>query len=157
MNNSIPSCSAQQPCNKDFEHVPALTDDCICAAPFGVGLRLRSPSISDFPPHRSEFEQWITKSVNLDYYQLFIHSVAWEIGPRLGMFLKFYPLRTNDSGINDFGKFNNSEIVRIANKFALFNLTGTDIFGPYDLLNFTAMGYNSGMFPNPLCFCVSRI
>ncbi|XP_075110312.1 putative LRR receptor-like serine/threonine-protein kinase At1g06840 isoform X2 [Nicotiana tabacum] len=147
LNNSIPSCSAQQPCNKDFEHVPALTDDCICAAPFGVGLRLRSPSISDFPPHRSEFEQWITKSVNLDYYQLFIHSVAWEIGPRLGMFLKFYPLRTNDSGINDFGKFNNSEIVRIANKFALFNLTGTDIFGPYDLLNFTAMGYNSVLFP----------
>ncbi|XP_015055886.1 probable LRR receptor-like serine/threonine-protein kinase At1g06840 [Solanum pennellii] len=147
LNNSIPSCAAQLPCDVDFEHVPALMNDCFCAAPFGVGLRLRSPSISDFPPHYSDFEQWITKSVNLNDYQLHIDSVAWQNGPRLRFFLKFFPPRANDSGTNDFGKFNDSEIVRIANKFAFFNLTGNDIFGPYDLLNFTAMAYNSVLFP----------
>uniref|UniRef100_M1D359 LRR receptor-like serine/threonine-protein kinase n=1 Tax=Solanum tuberosum TaxID=4113 RepID=M1D359_SOLTU len=147
LNNSIPSCAAQLPCDVDFEHVPALMDGCFCAAPFGVGLRLRSPSISDFPPHYSDFEQWITKSVNLNDYQLQIDSVSWQSGPRLRFFLKFFPPRANDSGTNDFGKFNDSEIVRIANKFAFFNLTGSDIFGPYDLLNFTAMAYNSVLFP----------
>ncbi|KAJ8533748.1 hypothetical protein K7X08_007072 [Anisodus acutangulus] len=146
LNNSIPR----------FEHVPALIDDCFCAAPFGVGLLLRSPSISDFPPHHSDFEQWIIKSIDLNHYQIHIPSVAWQSGPRLRMFLKFFPPRTNDSRTNDFGKFNDSEIVRIANKFAIFNLTGTDIFGPYDLLNFTAMGYSSVFFP-PLEGGESRI
>ncbi|KAF3685609.1 putative LRR receptor-like serine/threonine-protein kinase [Capsicum annuum] len=147
VNNSIASCAAQPPCNQDFEYVPALKDGCYCAAPFGVGLRLRSPSISDFPPHYNDFEQWITKSVNLNDYQLHIDSVAWQIGPRLRLFLKFFPPRSNDSGTNAFGKFNDSEIERIANKFAIFNLTGSEIFGPYDLLNFTAMGYSSVLFP----------
>ncbi|MCE3052179.1 hypothetical protein HAX54_051755 [Datura stramonium] len=122
-------------------------DDCFCAAPFGVGLRLRSPSISDFPPHYSDFEQWITNGVNMSLYQLYIHSVAWQSGPRLRVFLKIFPPRINDSRTNDFGKFNDSEVERIANKFATFNLTGSDIFGPYDLLNFTAMGYSSVLFP----------
>ncbi|XP_059296753.1 probable LRR receptor-like serine/threonine-protein kinase At1g06840 isoform X2 [Lycium ferocissimum] len=156
LNNSRPSCAAQQPCNNNFEHVPALTDGCFCAEPFGVGLRLRSPSISDFPPHYSDFEQWIIKSVELDHHQIHIDSVAWQRGPRLRLFLKFFPPRTNDSRTNDFDRFNDSEIVRIANKFATFNLTGSDIFGPYDLLNFTAMGYSSVLFP-PLGGGKSRI
>ncbi|MCD9559114.1 hypothetical protein HAX54_016847 [Datura stramonium] len=142
LNNSIPSCLAQQPCNNYFEHIPTLTNGCFCAAPFGVGLRLRSPSISDFPPHYTDFERWISDSVNLNLYQIYIHSIAWENGPRLRMFLKIFPPR-----INDFDKFNDSEIHRIANIFFTFNLAGSDIFGSYDLLNFTAMGYNSVLFP----------
>ncbi|KAH0724106.1 hypothetical protein KY289_007150 [Solanum tuberosum] len=153
-NNSIPSCAAQQPCNSYSEHVPTLVDGCFCAAPFGVGFRLRSPSFSDFPPHYSDFVQWIKDSVNLNIYQIYIHSVAWQSGRRLRMFLKFFPPRINDS--NDFTKFNDSEIVRIANVFATFNLTGSDVFGPYDLLNFTAMGYSSALFP-PLGGGGSRI
>ncbi|XP_015170418.1 probable LRR receptor-like serine/threonine-protein kinase At1g06840 isoform X2 [Solanum tuberosum] len=140
-NNSIPSCAAQQPCNSYSEHVPRLADGCFCAAPFGVGFLLRSPSFSDFLPHYSDFEQWIKDSVNLNIYQIYIHSVAWQSGPRLRTFLKFFPPRINDS--NDFAKFNDSEIVRIANVFATFNLTGSDVFGSYDVLNFTAMGYSS--------------
>lgn len=156
MNNSVPSCAAQLPCNTDFEHVPALMDGCFCAAPFGVGLRLRSPGISDFPAYSGDFEQWITKSISLKDYQLQIDSIAWETGPRLRSFLKFFPLDANDSGTNDFGRFNDSEVKRIADKFAHFNLTSSEIFGPYDLLNFTAMGYSSGMSPNPRYSCISR-
>ncbi|KAL3326337.1 hypothetical protein AABB24_037158 [Solanum stoloniferum] len=144
-NNSIPSCAAQQPCNSYSEHVPTLVDGCFCVAPFGVGFLLRSPSFSDFPPHYSDFEQWIKDGVNLNIYQIYIHSVAWQNGPRLRMFLKFFPPRINDS--NDFAKFNDSEIVRIIDVFAAFNLTGSDVFGSYDLLNFTAMGYSSALFP----------
>ncbi|CAN4109657.1 unnamed protein product [Withania somnifera] len=147
LNNSIPSCANQQPCNNYFENVPTLVDGCFCAAPFGVGLRLRSPSISDFPPHYNDFEQWITDNVHLNFYQIYVHSVSWETGPRLRMFLKIFPPHVNDSRTTDFGKFNDSEIRRITNTFSTFNLTGSDIFGSYDLLNFTAMGYSSVLFP----------
>ncbi|KAL2500330.1 putative LRR receptor-like serine/threonine-protein kinase [Forsythia ovata] len=115
VNKPVLTCPSSS-CPTYYEYIPGLPDDkCFCAAPFGVGLRLRSPSISDFPPYRDLFDKFITGYVSLYPYQLYIDSLAWEEGPRLNMFLKFFPQFTNDSHT-----FNNSEIQRIADIFATF-------------------------------------
>lgn len=134
-NKPVLTCPSS--CPPYYEYIPGLPDKCFCAIPFGVGLRLRSPSISDFPPYRDQFNEFITGNVKLYPYQLFIDSLAWEEGPRLRMFLKFFPQLTDDSHM-----FNNSEIQRIADIFARFAIPGNDTFGPYDLLNFTVSGPN---------------
>ncbi|CAA3016891.1 probable LRR receptor-like serine threonine-kinase At1g06840 isoform X1 [Olea europaea subsp. europaea] len=132
-------------CPTYYEHIPGLQANCICANPFGVGLRLRSPSMSDFPLYRDQFSEYITGNIKLYPYQLFIDSLAWEEGPRLRMFLKFFPK-------NDSNEFNKSEIQRIADVFTTFTLPGNDKFGPYELLNFTANGpyfiYFNVQFPS---------
>lgn len=148
------NCPPQCPIQYNFEYVPTLPNTCFCAAPFGVGLRLRSPSISDFPPYHDQFVMFITLNVNakpnthLKKYQLYVDSIEWEpAGPRLRMFLLFFPEYKNESTI-----FDDSEIYQIANAFAGFTLPGNDTFGPYDLLNFTAKGpYSNGM-PSKLDF-----
>ncbi|CAI9782339.1 unnamed protein product [Fraxinus pennsylvanica] len=138
VNKPVLTCPSS--CPTCFEYVPGLPDKCFCAIPFGVGLLLRSPSISDFPPYRDQFNEYIIGNVKLYPYQLFIDSLAWEEGPRLRMFLKFFPQLNNDSHT-----FNDSEIQRIADIFATFVIPGNDTFGPYDLLNFTVSGPYSNM------------
>lgn len=145
------------PTRNYYEYVPTLPNACFCAAPFGIGLRLRSPSISNFIPYRDQFDYFITSNVYakpntpLSPYQLYVDSIAWEPGPRLRMFLLFFP----EYITNDSSTFTPSEIWAIANQFAGFTIPGNDTFGPYDLLNFTAQGpYSDGMpffFNNPLC------
>ncbi|KAL7095061.1 hypothetical protein ACP275_10G001600 [Erythranthe tilingii] len=145
------TCQPQScPIRDHFEYVPTLPNECFCAAPFGIGLRLRSPSISNFLPYRDEFDMFITTNVyvkpnlTLYKYQLYVDSIEWEAGPRLKMFLLFYPEYTNNS--NTFAE---SEIQAIANTFAGFTIPGSDIFGPYDLLNFTAQGpYSHVLLPS---------
>lgn len=129
-------------------YVPTLPDKCFCAAPFGVGVRLRSPSISQFPPYLDEFKKFITQSIHLYPYQLHIDSISWESGPRLRMFLLFFP-EHNKSIL-----FEASEIRTIAAVFAGFTIPGSDVFGPYDLLNFTAKGPYSN---SEYCICLSVI
>lgn len=128
-------------CPGRYEHVPDAPDPCYCAAPLGVGIRLRSPSISDFPPYAGRFTYYITSNLDLELYQLVVDSFIWQKGPRLRMFLKFYPLVGNYSG-----EFNASEVQRLMNDIARFTLNTSDIFGPYDLLNFTLGQYQSGKF-----------
>ncbi|CAL5389035.1 unnamed protein product [Camellia sinensis] len=126
------SCQPQScPLSDHFEYVPASPLNCFCAAPFGVGLLLRSPSISDFPPYRLQFEVYMTSNLGLELYQLSIDSILWQNGPRLRMYLKIFPQ------VNDSNEFNESQIQRIANQIATFAIPGNDTFGPYDLLNFT--------------------
>ncbi|CAA3011829.1 probable LRR receptor-like serine threonine-kinase At1g06840 [Olea europaea subsp. europaea] len=132
---NIPVLNCPSTCPTCYEYIPVLTAKCFCAIPFGVELRLRSPSMSDFPPYRDQFKEYITGNVKLYPYQFFIDSLAWEEGPRLRMFLKFFPQLSNDSH-----EFNKSEIQRIADIFATIGLPGNDTFGPYELLNFTANG-----------------
>ncbi|XP_011095176.1 probable LRR receptor-like serine/threonine-protein kinase At1g06840 isoform X1 [Sesamum indicum] len=151
LNKPVSTCPPQScPIWNYFEYVPTLPNTCFCAAPFGVGLRLRSPSISNFLPYRAQFDQFITSNVyvkpnvHLNLYQLYVDSIEWEPGPRLRMFLLFFPEYTNNSNT-----FNASVIQAIADTFARFTIPGSDIFGPYDLLNFTAQGpYSNVLLPS---------
>lgn len=139
LNKPQPPCKPQS-CSVPFAYVPALGNVCYCAAPFGVGLRLRSPSISYFPPYLDQFYKFMTTSLYLNLSQLYVDSIAWEPGPRLRMFLLFFPAYTNQTQ----HYFNNSEIQAIENAFARFTLPSPDVFGPYDLLNFTPGFYSPG-------------
>ncbi|RVW30362.1 putative LRR receptor-like serine/threonine-protein kinase [Vitis vinifera] len=134
--NSNITCPSQScPLNDHFEYVPGSPVSCYCAAPLGVGFRLRSPSISDFPPYTDQFKAYITSNLGLVPYQLHIDSFIWQKGPRLRMYLKFFPQYNNQSNT-----FNTSEIQRIRDLITTFTIPGDDIFGPYDLLNFTLVG-----------------
>ncbi|KAJ6395174.1 hypothetical protein OIU77_020437 [Salix suchowensis] len=70
--NDLPEgCPTQScPLSDNFEYVPESPSPCFCAAPLGIGLRLRSPSISDFQPYKFPFQLWITSYLGLDSYQL---------------------------------------------------------------------------------------
>ncbi|KAL1549036.1 putative LRR receptor-like serine/threonine-protein kinase [Salvia divinorum] len=138
------SCPSQIcPIQGNFEYIPTLPDQCRCAAPFGVGVRLRSPSIYQFPPYLDLFKDFILSGISLYHYQVHVDSIEWESGPRLRMFLLFFP---------DYNKstvFDASEVQAIANVFARFTIPGSDVFGPYDLLNFTAKGpYSNFLLPS---------
>ncbi|KAF8397089.1 hypothetical protein HHK36_015996 [Tetracentron sinense] len=140
--NSRGVCSMQScPAEDFFEYVPESPVPCFCAAPLRVGYRLKSPSISDFPPYLNLFEVYITSALNMDFYQLSIDSFFWEEGPRLRMYLKLFPMFNNHSSI-----FNTSEIQRIRSIFTTWTLARNNLFGPYELLNFTLLGpYSNGM------------
>ncbi|XP_027353509.1 probable LRR receptor-like serine/threonine-protein kinase At1g06840 isoform X2 [Abrus precatorius] len=135
--NSKPSCQVQScPTDNFYEYAPSSPVPCFCAAPLRIGYRLKSPSFSYFPPYQTSFENYITESLNLDLYQLSIDSVAWEEGPRLRMYLKLFPAY-NDSNSN---MFNTSEVRRIKGLFTSWQFARNDLFGPYELMNFTLLG-----------------
>ncbi|KAJ6871655.1 hypothetical protein NC652_037115 [Populus alba x Populus x berolinensis] len=135
-NDSPEGCKTQScPFSDNYEYVPESPAPCFCAAPLGIGLRLRSPSISDFQPYKFPFGLWITDYLEMNPYQLVIDSFMWEEGPRLRMYLKIFPSFSNDTY-----KFNTSEILQLMDEFATFSIPGDDTFGPYDLLNFTLLG-----------------
>lgn len=147
------TCLSQScPLNNHFEYVSGSPISCYCAAPFGVGFRLRSPSISDFPPYKLLFKNYITSYIGLAPYQLDIESFIWEKGPRLRMNLKFFPQYSNQSST-----FNKSEIQRIRDSIATYSIPGQDTFGPYDLLNFTLHGPYSESMPPKLYFSRSKL
>ncbi|KAI9107954.1 hypothetical protein K1719_020827 [Acacia pycnantha] len=140
--NSTTACPAQAcPANDFFEYVPDSPIPCYCAAPLRIGYRLKSPSFSYFSPYRTSFELYLTQTLHLDRYQVWIDSIAWEVGPRLRMYLKLYP------NFNDFDSntFNTSEIQRIREQFGSWNFPPTDFFGPYEFLNFTLLGPYEGL------------
>ncbi|KAG0479109.1 hypothetical protein HPP92_013828 [Vanilla planifolia] len=109
--NSKINCS---PCPTDlaYEYNPFSPIPCFCAIPLEVGYRLKSPGFYDFVPYINKFEVYLTSGLVLALYQLVIDSYIWVEGPRLGMKLKLFPSNTN-----------------------------SDIFGPYELLNFTLGSY----------------
>jgi hypothetical protein len=100
-------------------------------------MRLKSPGISDFNHYLPAFEKDLTGLLNLYVYQLYIEHYIWERGPRLNMQLKIFPSNTS--------LFSVSEIVRLRGKLAGWEITLLDIFGPYELLNFTLGSYANGM------------
>ncbi|EES18391.2 hypothetical protein BDA96_09G185100 [Sorghum bicolor] len=130
-----------QPCptDKNFEYNPSSPIPCFCAVPLGFGLRLKSPGITDFRPYEDAFEINLTSLLQLFLYQLNIESYIWEVGPRLNMHMKLFP--SNSS------LFNTSEIVRLRHILAGWEITLSDVFGPYELLNFT-LGSYADEFPN---------
>ncbi|KAI4355974.1 hypothetical protein L6164_000028 [Bauhinia variegata] len=135
--NSTIVCPVQAcPVDGFYEYVLNSPLHCFCAAPIRIGYRLKSPSFSYFPPYISPLESYLTKSLNLELYQLSIASYAWEQGPRLRMYLKLFPT-SND---NHSSMFNTSEVYRIKGRFSSWDFPPNDFFGPYELLNFTLQG-----------------
>ncbi|CAL5420458.1 unnamed protein product [Camellia sinensis] len=130
-------CLIQEcPVDGNYEFMPVSPMPCVCAAPLRIGYRLKSPSFSYFSPYVYQFETYLTSSLNLEPYQLSIESIVWEEGPRLRMYLKLFPRIIDDHT----HMFNLSEILRIRGRFTSWNFTGSDLFGPYELLNFTLLG-----------------
>ncbi|OEL32774.1 putative LRR receptor-like serine/threonine-protein kinase [Dichanthelium oligosanthes] len=130
-----------QPCptDKNYEYNPSSPIPCFCAVPLGVGLRLKSPGITDFRPYEDAFEINLTSLLQLFIYQLNIDHYIWEVGPRLNMHMKLFP--------SNASLFNISEIVRLRHVLAGWEITLSDVFGPYELLNFT-LGSYADEFPN---------
>lgn len=123
------------PVDKDYEHNPLSPMQCLCTVPLGVGFRLKSPGISDFRSYINDFEINLTSLLHLFVYQLYIDSFIWESGPRLNMQLKLFP--------SNVSVFNVSEILRLRGMLAGWEITLSDVFGPYELLNFTLGSYAS--------------
>ncbi|XP_078437109.1 leucine-rich repeat protein kinase family protein [Wolffia australiana] len=125
-------CGPQScPVADGYEFNAADPIPCSCAAPLRVGYRLKSPGIYDFVPYKVSFEEYITSGLGLKSYQLTIDSFLWEKGPRLRMYLKFFPYNSS--------MFNTTEIARIRSDFTGWRIPDNDIFGPYELLNFTLL------------------
>ncbi|KAI4302628.1 hypothetical protein MLD38_038350 [Melastoma candidum] len=124
-----------QSCPGGYQYVSGAPRPCYCAAPLGVVMRLRSPSISYFPPYQDMFVSYISSNLNLDSYQVaVVPNYIWERGPRLRMIVDFFPQYGDNSGGG--GKFNPAEARRIVDGIATFVLPTNDTFGPYDLINF---------------------
>ncbi|KAL5201935.1 hypothetical protein ABZP36_012887 [Zizania latifolia] len=123
------------PTDKAYENNPSFPGQCFCLVPLGVGLRLKSPGITDFHPYEFAFKIDITSKLQLFHYQLYIQNYIWEVGPRLNMQLKLFPSNTS--------LFNKSEVVRLRHVLAGWEITLLDVFGPYELLNFTLGSYES--------------
>ncbi|XP_019059205.1 PREDICTED: probable LRR receptor-like serine/threonine-protein kinase At1g06840 isoform X2 [Tarenaya hassleriana] len=135
--NSSVDCPAQACPTSDFyEYNLASPLRCFCAAPLRIGYRLKSPSFSYFPPYIIQFEDYVTSSLDMALYQLWIDSYQWEEGPRLRMYMKLFP-RVNESYSRTF---NESEVHRLRGMFSSWKFRGSDFFGPYELLNFTLFG-----------------
>ncbi|KAF5785346.1 putative protein kinase RLK-Pelle-LRR-VIII-1 family [Helianthus annuus] len=137
ISKNVTDCPMQScPTNDYFEYVSGSSIPCFCASPLRIGYRLKSPSFSYFPPYQDEFEMYVTSSLALDFYQLHIDSIMWEKGPRLRMYLKLYP----KAGTEGSSVFSTSEVLRIRGIFTTWVFPGSDLFGPYELLNFTLVG-----------------
>ncbi|XAR67737.1 Non-specific serine/threonine protein kinase [Bertholletia excelsa] len=134
--NPTPGCYIQScPLDNYYDYVPASPEECFCASPLRIGYRLKSPSFCYFAPYSYYFEIYMTRSLKLELYQLYIDSYVWE-GHRLWMYLKLFPI----VGSDHLNIFNESEILRVRNIFASWKFPPDDFFGPYELLNFTLLG-----------------
>ena len=97
--------------------------------------------MSHFTPFIGQFKDYMTSKLEMDLYQLDVGNFIWQTDGKLLMFLKFFPPnRTN------FSKFSEGEIKNLASKFYSQKLPLFNLFGPYDLVNFTFIGpYENGM------------
>uniref|UniRef100_A0A2N9I2L9 Protein kinase domain-containing protein n=1 Tax=Fagus sylvatica TaxID=28930 RepID=A0A2N9I2L9_FAGSY len=91
---------------------------------------------ADFRPYRQLFEGYLTHGLYLSLNQLDLNSFAWEEGPRLRMYLKLFPVNNT---------FNSSEVLRITGMFTGWQINRSDIFGPYELLNYTLLDIYKGV------------
>lgn len=125
------------PCLQDSEYNPLAPFPCYCGMPLGVEYRLKSPGFSTFLPYYSDFETYLTSGLTLSLYQLNIANFIWEEGPRLKMELKLFP--------NDTILFDSNEVLRIRNMFTGWLIPDSELFGPYELLNFNMGYYGNGI------------
>jgi hypothetical protein len=99
------------PTNRKYEQNPVPTIPCLCMLPLGVGIRLKSPGISDFRPYKEALEIDLrSAALDVGFSQLYIERYLWEPGPRLSMHFKLFPRETT--------LFNVSEVLRLRKLFA---------------------------------------
>ncbi|GKV09585.1 hypothetical protein SLEP1_g21063 [Rubroshorea leprosula] len=149
-NSTIVECKPQ---SCPYEYSPTSLLDCFCAEPLLVGFRLKSPSFSDFIPYKKMFEGYLTQGLSLSVYQLHMYSFAWQEGPRLGMYLKLYPIYDNTTNSH---LFNPSEVQRIKSIFTGWRIPLDGIFGPYELINFTLSDVYKDEFSSSLSASISK-
>ncbi|KAJ0008269.1 hypothetical protein Pint_30676 [Pistacia integerrima] len=150
--NSTLDCPPQS-CPVPYEYSRTSPVRCFCAAPLLVRYRLKSPGISYFLPYKKTFEEYLTSGLELQLYQLDLDDFEWEKGPRLKMYLKLFPVyQANNTNTN---VFNDSEVRRIRSMFTGWGIPDSDIFGPYELLEFDLLGpYQHGLSLNFNCYIV---
>jgi hypothetical protein len=131
-NSTTANCG---PCPTDYEINPDSPYTCFCSIPFTVGYRLKSPGFTDFLPYYDDFRRYLTIGMVISLYQLNIQSFMWEEGPRLKMNLKFFPN-------GNITQFSEDELDRLKDMFTGWLIPDSDIFGPYELINFTKGFYD---------------
>ncbi|KAI3749786.1 hypothetical protein L2E82_20402 [Cichorium intybus] len=143
---SIPSNSTEncppESCPNNFEYAPGSPVRCFCAAPLLVGFRLKSPGFSYFEAYFYPFETYLTSGLGINHFQLDL-TYEWQKGPRLGMYLKLFPVYT----VPGSNVFNKSEVLRIRNLFTDWEIPYNKFYGPYELLNFTLLDPYKNYFP----------
>uniref|UniRef100_M4CN72 non-specific serine/threonine protein kinase n=1 Tax=Brassica campestris TaxID=3711 RepID=M4CN72_BRACM len=131
--SSTGECKRQScPVSENYEYVIGSPVPCFCAAPIGIGLRLRSPSFSDFRPYTVAYMLDVASNLGINLYQLSIESFSWQSGPRLAINMKVFP------DLNS--KFNSTELPRIVDFFATFSLDTDDSLGPYEIIYINLLG-----------------
>ncbi|KAE8777142.1 putative LRR receptor-like serine/threonine-protein kinase [Hordeum vulgare] len=125
------------PCSTDLPHENILRSPipCLCAIPLHVDYRLKSPGFWDFVPYEGEFQHYLSSGLSLSSYQLEVSTFMWEEGPRLKMNLKLFP--------NNTALFNSGEVLRLRDMFTGWLITDSDIFGPYELIDFIPGWYEN--------------
>lgn len=122
-------------CPSPYEYaVPYPT--CFCALPLLIGYRLKSPGFRDFRSYVDKFEWYITSGLKLNISQLHINTFALEAGPRVRMYLRIFPIYVDNNSSHLFDK---SEVLRLRSMFTGWLIADNDLFGPYELLNFTLL------------------
>ncbi|KAM3336733.1 hypothetical protein ACQJBY_030637 [Aegilops geniculata] len=136
---SIDNSTLCAPCATDFplESVLKAPNPCSCGVPLYVDYRLKSPGFWDFVPYEAQFQEYLSSGLFLNSYQLEVTTFMWEEGPRLKMTLKLFP--------NSTILFNSREVERLRYMFTGWLIADSDIFGPYELINF-----NPGWYENVL-------
>lgn len=140
--NSGDNCRVQ---SCPYEYSPNSPVPCFCAAPLIVGYRLKSPGFRDFVPYWVPFEVYLTTGLELNVFQLEIVSVFWEEGPRLRMDLKIFPVYVDNTSSYIF---NGTEVQRIRSMFTGWLIPDSDIFGPYELIDFPLWGPYKDVIPS---------
>ena len=96
---------------------------------------MKGPGFTDFRLYRYQFEVHLTDGLDVSLNQLDLNSFAWEEGRQLGMYLKLCLVNYT---------FNSSEVLRITRMFTEWKIPPSDIFGPFELLNFTLLDIDRG-------------
>nr|XP_043635695.1 probable LRR receptor-like serine/threonine-protein kinase At1g06840 [Erigeron canadensis] len=141
--NSTDNCQVQS-CPRNYEYAPGSPTPCFCAAPLLIGYRLKSPGFSYFPAYFYTFEVYLTSGLKINHFQLDL-TYKWIKGPRLQMYLKIFPVFTGPGS----DTFNRSEVLRIRSLFTQWEIPDSEIFGPYELLNFTLLDPYKDFIPTP--------
>lgn len=128
--NSIVSCPSQ-PCPPPYEY----SAQCVCAVPLLIHYRLKSPGFSDFLTYVEAFVSFLASGLNIHSNQLFINNFMWEEG-RLRMYLKLFPEYVDNTSSHTF---NESEVIRLRDLFREWDIHESDLFGPYELLDFVLL------------------
>ena len=128
----------------------ATTNNCECADPITIDLRLKSPSFYTFT-NPDNLASLVASQLNLSRKQVFLQAYEWQPGPRLRTKILIFPL--NSSRFSPY-MYNN-----IFSFFVNWGFTTGLYYGPYEILYFgSGTSYNHhlvdfcNLFPVTLLF-----